>query len=264
MFGSEYRKRVLELNASDERGIAVVREKVKKFAQYAVSTNADLPPFKVIILDEADSMTKDAQAALRRTMEQYTRVTRFILICNYVSRIIEPVTSRCAKFRFQAVAQEAQVERLSAIAAHEGVAISRDTLGVLTQAAEGDMRRSVSLLQSVSLICEGEVKSDLVLALAGRVDDAVINQAMNLLKAANKLEDVYSFVDGLRCAGFGVATFANQLMDAVVNDLSFSDWQLAKAAHVFALLDERLNDGADEELQVTWALGALRQVLVRG
>jgi len=120
LYGPEfYRSRVLELNASDDRGIGMVREKIKKFAQKKISKNVDsnypCPPIQIIILDEADSMTVDAQAALRRTIEVYSAQTRFCIICNYVAKIIEPLASRCVKFRFTPISDEAQIKRLSYI-----------------------------------------------------------------------------------------------------------------------------------------------------
>lgn len=115
-----YRTRILELNASDDRGISVVREKIKTFAQGQVGSQKaagyPCPRFKLIILDEADTMTPEAQSALRRIMEAYSKVTRFCLICNYVTRVIEPLASRCAKFRFKPLPTSSMIDRMNHIA----------------------------------------------------------------------------------------------------------------------------------------------------
>merc|ERR1711899_345514 len=142
LFGDIWRSRILELNASDERGIAVVRDKIKTFSQQTVSNSSSskVPPFKIVILDEADSMTKDAQSALRRTMEKEGRSTRFCLICNYVSRIIEPITSRCAKFRFKPLAEGILIERIELIMEKENVLVNEDGKKAIILTSEGDLR----------------------------------------------------------------------------------------------------------------------------
>jgi len=155
-----YRSRILELNASDERGIGIVREKVKGFARtqlvQPIGLDAEYlskhpcPPFKIIILDEADSMTQDAQSALRRTMEQYSRITRFCLVCNYVTRIIEPLASRCSKFRFKALDNSAAGTRLEYIAEKEGLNLENGVVDRLITCGEGDLRRSITYMQSAA------------------------------------------------------------------------------------------------------------------
>ena len=153
LFGADfYRQRVLELNASDERGIQVVREKVKKFAQRKIARHPDgrnVPQLQFVILDEADSMTHDAQAALRRIIEAYSETTRFCIICNYISKIIDPLASRCVKFRFAPIAKDAQKERLLSICTAEKVNLQSETvIDKLIDLTEGDLRRSINTLQT--------------------------------------------------------------------------------------------------------------------
>jgi replication factor C subunit 2/4 len=155
-----YRSRILELNASDERGIGIVRDKVKNFARAQLSQPTGLdaayraqypcPPFKIIILDEADSMTQDAQSALRRTMETYSRITRFCLVCNYVTRIIEPLASRCSKFRFKMLDNSAAGERIGNIAEQEGLQLEDGVIDTLIRCGDGDLRRAITYLQSAA------------------------------------------------------------------------------------------------------------------
>lgn len=165
LFGPEmFKSRVLELNASDERGISIVREKVKDFARMQLSNppphykdRYPCPPYKIIILDEADSMTQDAQSALRRTMETYSKITRFCLICNYVTRIIDPLASRCSKFRFKTLDQGNAKKRLQEIAQNETVKLETGAVDTLIKCSEGDLRKAITFLQSAARLV-GAVK----------------------------------------------------------------------------------------------------------
>ena len=158
LYGPEmFRTRVLELNASDERGISIVREKVKDFARMQLSNppphykdKYPCPPYKIIILDEADSMTQDAQSALRRTMETYSKITRFCLICNYVTRIIDPLASRCSKFRFKTLDQGNAKKRLKDIADIENVKLEEGAIDTLIKCSDGDLRKAITFLQSAA------------------------------------------------------------------------------------------------------------------
>jgi len=149
LFGDAWRENYLELNASDERGIDVVRQKVKDFARTKAIGDV---PFKVIFLDEADALTREAQQALRRTMENYTSTCRFILSCNYSSKILDPIQSRCVVFRFQLLEKKDIKRRIEFIAQNEGLTISNDAFDILYEASEGDCRRVINLLQATAAI----------------------------------------------------------------------------------------------------------------
>ena len=162
LFGNAWKDNYLELNASDERGINIVREKVKAFAR--TKALGDFP-FKVIFLDEADALTTEAQQALRRTMENYASTCRFVMSCNYSSKIIDPIQSRCSIFRFKLLEKKDIVKYLRGIADKEKLEIQDDALEEIYEASEGDCRRSVNLLQSTAAVSP-KITKDLVSTLA--------------------------------------------------------------------------------------------------
>jgi len=149
LFGESWRENYLELNASDERGIDVVRQKVKDFARTKALGDV---PFKVIFLDEADALTREAQQALRRTMENYTSTCRFVMSCNYSSKILDPIQSRSVVFRFQLLEKKDIKRRVDLIAENEGLSITAEAFDVLYEASEGDCRRVINLLQATASI----------------------------------------------------------------------------------------------------------------
>jgi replication factor C small subunit len=149
LFGKEWRENYLELNASDERGIDVVRQKVKDFARTKAISKI---PFKVIFLDEADALTNEAQNALRRTMENYTSNCRFILSCNYSSKIIDPIQSRCAVFRFKLLEKKDIDKIVRKIVHSEKIKIDDSAIEALFETSDGDCRRVINLLQTTASI----------------------------------------------------------------------------------------------------------------
>jgi len=158
LFEDTWKDNYLELNASDERGINIVREKVKDFAR---TKSLGKVPFKIIFLDEADALTPEAQQALRRTMENYSATCRFILSCNYSSKIIDPIQSRCALFRFKLLEKKDIEKVISIICQGENITITPEALELLYEGSEGDCRRAINLLQSTASISPS-ITEDLV------------------------------------------------------------------------------------------------------
>ncbi|KUJ23995.1 P-loop containing nucleoside triphosphate hydrolase protein [Mollisia scopiformis] len=281
LYGPELMKtRVLELNASDERGISIVREKVKNFArmQLAQPTAAQraqypCPPYKIIILDEADSMTQDAQSALRRTMETYSKITRFCLICNYVTRIIDPLASRCSKFRFKSLDQGNARARVEDIARKEGVRLEDGAADMLIKCSEGDLRKAITFLQSAARLVgavgddgeEEEDKMDVdekeeklvtvksVEDIAGVIPDATIEglvQAMRPKSRGLVYEAVSKQVTDMVADGWSATQVITQLFPAIIYDEAIADNQKNKITLIFSEADKRLVDGSDEHLTI--------------
>jgi len=268
LFGDIYRERILELNASDERGIQVVREKVKTFAQLTASgkrpDGVPCPPYKIIILDEADSMTKDAQSALRRTMEKSGRSTKFCLICNYVSRIIEPITSRCAKFRFKPLAREILIKRLDLICDQEKVKVSEEGMEAIVLTSEGDLRKAITSLQSCArLKGDVEIAKDDVYEISGVIPEKYLEGLLEVCQL-NSYDRVQGFVDDMICEGFSGHQLINQLHDHVVSNNCLTDSQKSAICEKLSVAEHCLLEGADEYLQIMSVATTIMKVLSQG
>lgn len=258
-FGKEYKSRVKELNASDERGINAIREHVKVFAQLAVGGDGLKYNFRIVILDEADSMTHDAQAALRRIMEEFVHVTRFIIICNYVSKIIEPLHSRCSKFRFRPIDKEFQKKRIFHICEQEKVAISGDSLEALISYSKGDMRAAVTMLQTASEFY-GTVDENAIVEIACAVPE---RRVLDLFEAAKKGTEaqLQSMLKDFLCDGFSGSQMLEQLIDPLLSDKSVDDAAKTKCTLLFSEVSHRLTEGCDEELQLLHFFTQMRKHL---
>jgi len=267
-FGEDWRTRVKELNASDERGIHAVREQVKTFAQLAIGTTQpglanSKAKFRVIILDEADSMTHDAQAALRRIMEEFVHLTRFIVICNYVSKIIGPLHSRCSKFRFSLISHECQKARLLHICDAEKVKVAPGSLDSLIKMSKGDMRFAVTLLQTASDFY-GDVNEQALIDAACGVPESAIQSLIKETQLAKTTDAVLNQVRNFLQEGYSGQQVMDRLLAVLVADLSIPDLVKAKCALLFSQTDERLTQGCDEELQLFAMFAAIRPLLHKG
>jgi replication factor C small subunit len=192
LFGENWKQNYLELNASDERGIDVVRQKVKDFAR---TKSLGAVPFKVIFLDEADALTKEAQQALRRTMENYTNTCRFILSCNYSSKIIDPIQSRCVVFRFKLLEKKDVSTVLKKIAEKENLKLADDAFNALYEASEGDCRRAINLLQATASISP-DINAEMINIISAKTKPANIKVVLDyalvgdFINARDKLLEV--------------------------------------------------------------------------
>lgn len=233
--------------------MSICSDKVKKFAQQSISQDPSLPPIKIIILDECDSMTRDAQSALRRTMEKYCNTTRFCMICNYASKIIDPIVSRCTVFRFKPLQSDLVESTLLDVCHKEGFKITPDALKSLIRISEGDLRRSITLLQTATLVTDpGEnISNSTICEISGYVPQEEIQQFFNICRSKS-YEKMVATVDELIKCGYSGPQFLDQLQDwiAKADEMVLSDRQKSTICQKIAQDDKNLLDGADEFIQL--------------
>ncbi len=252
LYGEGWKGNVMELNASDERGIEVVRGKIKEFARTAPLSGAD---FKIIFMDEADSLTSEAQAALRRTMEKYSKICRFVLSCNYSSKIIDPIQSRCAIFRFRPLTAEDVEKYLQTIIDAEGVDIDDDALQGLVHVARGDMRRAVNSLQ-VAASMGKKIDIDAIYQTTGMANPEIIKEILetaldgNFVLARNKLDDTM--------IEFGLSgqDIIRQIHSSFF-DLSITDAEKVRLVDKTGEIEFRIVEGSNERIQLEALLAYL-------
>lgn len=252
LYGEGYREHVMELNASDERGIDVVRETVKTFAR--VRSIGEVP-FKIMILDESDNMTSDAQQALRRTMERYTETCRFILIANYSGKIIEPIQSRCAPFRFSFLPREDHDKYLKHISDNEKVKLLPDGLDAVFEVCGGDLRRAINTLQAASSLGK-PVDSKVVYSITGRASPADVQRMITTAFGGDFMEARKQLRDMIQKYGVAGSDIIRQIHTEIFRADVPELWKI-KLADVVGEADYRLVEGADEEVQLSALLARL-------
>ncbi|MGH9998377.1 MAG: replication factor C small subunit [Nitrosopumilaceae archaeon] len=253
ILGDHWKDHTLELNASDERGINMVRDRVKKFARFS---GLDIKiPFKIIILDEADEMTSDAQTALRRIIEDTARYCRFILIANNISKIIEPLQSRCAIFKFTRISEDEVVSYLEEICKKEKVKFDQKGLKTIYSYSEGDMRHAINILQataSLGIVNESNVKISAGLSK--------VNDVGEILKLAitGKLSDARNkMIEIIKVYGMSESDFLKYLNE---ESYKIKTAKLDEILEAIAKYDYRLIIGANPEIQLSALLAELGRI----
>jgi replication factor C small subunit len=245
LFGENWRGNFNELNASDERGIDVVRGKIKDFARTAPIGGAG---FKIIFLDEADALTGDAQAALRRTMEKYSKTCRFILSCNYSSKIIEPIQSRCAVFRFRPLRAEDVRNYLKHIAAQESISITEDALDALVHVSQGDMRKAVNSLQVAASLGE-KITVETVYHTTGTARPEEVRELLqtsisgDFIAARNRLDEI------MINYGLSGEDIIKQIHRTIF-DLDIPDYEKVRLIDRTGETEFRIVEGSNERIQL--------------
>ena len=245
MFGEGWKQNFLELNASDERGIDVVRVKVKDFARTKAIGDV---PFKIIFLDECDALTRDAQQALRRTMENYASTCRFILACNYSSKIIDPIQSRCAMFRFRPLEKEHMLELVNFIVEKEKLKVDDDAKSALIEVSGGDCRKLENVLQSCASVTD-KITHEVVYSMASTAQPQEIKELLSIAVKGDFLAARKQLLDIMLRYGLSGLDVIKQIQKEMW-ELDIDSRQKVALVDKCGEIEFRLVEGSDEYLQL--------------
>jgi len=246
MFGDTWNMNFRELNASDERGIDVVRNQTKQFARTAPLGDST---FKILFLDEADALTQDAQAALRRTMENYAETCRFILSCNYSSKIIDPIQSRCAIYRFRPLTDEAISEEMARIAKKEGITIDEGAFLAIAYVSLGDMRKAINALQGAAIVSD-HVTAENIYSITSNAKPEEITSLLSRCLEGD-FETAERMLHSLMYdKGIAPNELVNQLYREISRSTSLDRRLKVDLIDHLGETDFRMSEGADADIQM--------------
>jgi len=255
LFGPrKYKERVVELNASDERGIGTVRNRIGIIAKMSISgrdPNYLCPDYKIIILDEADAMTTEAQSALRKIIEDNSEITRFCFICNYINQIIDPVASRCVKFRFKPIDESHMVTKLRDIAILENMQITDQAIKTISYVSNGDMRKGIMLLQNLNYL-DKKFDVDDVYFISNLVPEKKLEEIIDVCITydGNSTLKIRNLANELNSSGYPISVLLTQLVEHIVKNKIIDDQVKSLICLHVSNVEKRLVDGANEYLQL--------------
>ena len=245
LFGENWRENFLELNSSDDRGINVVRETIKDFARTRPMSNV---PYKIILLDESDALTREAQHALRRTMENYSNTCRFILSCNYSSKLIDPIVSRCAIFRFKPLTEEDVFAILKKIAKNENIKLEEKALALIFSASKGDVRKAENILQSCSSISKN-ISESTVKEIIKEINPEDIKKILEIALSGDFVKARNKLLDFMLKEGLSGVDIIKSIQSEIIN-LDIADKRKMQLIDKCGDIEFRLVEGSDEFVQL--------------
>lgn len=250
LFGNKvYKERVFELNASDERGISIVREKITTISKMSIGMRDEnylCPDYRIIILDEADAMTNDAQTALRKTMEEFSNITRFCFICNYINQIIEPIASRCVKFRFKPINKKIMFDKLKFISLKEKLKLKDKYLNIITDASNGDMRKGITYLQNLKYI---KLSENNIRQMCNIFVKEKCLEIIDKCKKSNIIE-IKELSNDFKKNGYSINSFYRQLQECIIENKELSEKYKNILLFEISMSEKKLLIGGSEYIQL--------------